>query len=280
MVKTSGKDLKRFAAEIRLETLKELKTRGFGHVGGCMSVVEVLSVLYGGVMRVDPANPDWDERDRLVMSKGHAGPALYATLALRGFFDRGLLQTLNRPGTLLPSHCDRLRTPGVDMTTGSLGQGISAAIGIALGQRLKRKDSYVYLILGDGEMDEGQVWEGILSANQFGLDHLIAFVDANKQQLDGFTVDVMSLGDLSEKFRSFGWHVQRVDGHDVTSIERAVYRAQAETGRPSAIILDTVKGKGCDFLEGTLNNHHVSFTDDRIDSAVLAAENELMEAGR
>jgi len=278
MVKSSEKDLRRFAAEIRLETLRELKARGFGHVGGSMSIVELLSVLYGGVMRVDPARPAWEERDWLVLSKGHAGPALYAALALRGFFDREELKTLNRPGTSLPSHCDRLKTPGVDMTTGSLGQGISTAIGAALGHRLKKRDNWVYLILGDGEVDEGQVWEGALFAHQFKLDRLIAFIDANKQQLDGFTDDVMSLGDLCAKFGSFGWHTQRVDGHDVSAIQDAVEKARAETGRPSVIVLDTIKGKGCNFAEGTLNNHHIAFTDEQMDSAIRIAELAWKEA--
>ena len=196
-----NKELRVFAEEIRVETLKELANLGFGHIGGSMSVVELLAVLYGREMRLDPQNPQGEDRDKLVMSKGHAGPAVYATLALKGYFPREELLTLNQGGTHFPSHCDRLKTTGVDMTTGSLGQGISTACGLALGNRiLGRNDAYVYLVLGDGECDEGQVWEVAAFAAHQMLDHLIAFVDQNKQQLDGSTDDVMYMGDMDDKF--------------------------------------------------------------------------------
>lgn len=266
------KSTKQLAARIRLETLKEFKALGFGHVGGAMSIVETLAALYGELMRIDPGNPSWEGRDWLVMSKGHAGPALYATLALKGYFDREWLETLNRGGTNLPSHCDRNRTPGVDMTTGSLGQGMSTAIGVALGNRLDGRGSFTYLILGDGELDEGQVWEGALFASHFKIGSLIAFVDSNGQQLDGYTRDVMDLGDIKAKFESFGWHAQETDGHDTGAIVAAARRAQKETRKPSAIILDTVKGKGCGFAEGILNNHHMAFTDAQIDAAIACAQ--------
>ena len=186
-----NKQLRVFAEEIRVETLHELAHLGFGHVGGAMSIVELLAVLYGGEMKINPADPQWEDRDRLVVSKGHAGPAVYATLALKGYFPKEMLLTLNQGGTNLPSHCDRTKTPGIDMTTGSLGQGMSTAIGVALGNKLKKSDAYTYLILGDGECNEGQVWEGAMFAPHFKLDHLIAFVDYNKQQLDGACDDVM-----------------------------------------------------------------------------------------
>jgi len=165
-------ELQLFAETIRLNTLRQFKTLGFGHVGGAMSIVETLAVLYGQVMRIDPRQPDWPERDWLVMSKGHAGPALYAALALKGYFPLAMLETLNKAGTSLPSHCDRNLTSGVDMTTGSLGQGMSTAIGVALGHRLDERDNHTFLILGDGECDEGQVWEGALSAAHFRVDRL------------------------------------------------------------------------------------------------------------
>ena len=180
-----NKELRVFAEEIRVETLKELANLGFGHIGGSMSVVELLAVLYGKEMRIDPKDPQWADRDKLVMSKGHAGPAVYATLALKGYFPKEDLLTLNQGGTNFPSHCDRLKTTGVDMTTGSLGQGISTACGLALGNRILGRDAFTYLVLGDGECDEGQIWEGAAFAAHQKLSNLIAFVDLNKQQLDG-----------------------------------------------------------------------------------------------
>ncbi len=264
-------EAKRFAAEIRVETLKELAGLGFGHIGGAMSIVETLAVLYGGVMKIDPQNPRWGDRDWLVCSKGHAGPAIYATLALKGYFPKEMLATLNQGGTSLPSHCDRNKTPGVDMTTGSLGQGMSTAIGVALGNRLDKKDSYTYLILGDGELDEGQVWEGALFANHFKLDNLITFVDANKQQLDGLTDDVMSLGDIACKFKSFGWHVQRIDGHDMEAIAASIEAAKGAKGAPSVIVLNTEKGRGCTYAEGIVPNHHMTFTKEQSAQAIESA---------
>jgi len=269
------KQYEKFAAEIRHETLKELGHLGFGHVGGAMSVVETLAVLYGGVMRIDPKNPRWEDRDWLVCSKGHAGPAIYATLALKGYFPMEMLETLNQGGTNLPSHCDRNKTPGVDMTTGSLGQGMSTAIGVALGNRLDGRDNWTYLILGDGELDEGQVWEGALFANHFKLDNLITFVDYNKQQLDGYTKDIMDLGDIAAKFASFGWHVQNIDGHDVEAIENAIETAKSACGSPSMIVLNTVKGKGCTFAEGSPSNHHIAFSKEQGAQAIEAAKKVL-----
>ena len=251
------KALEKFATQIRLETLKELTHLGFGHAGGAMSVVETLAVLYGEVMRVDPNNPKWEDRDWLVVSKGHSGSAVYATLALKGFFPLEELLTLNQGGTNLPSHCDRNKTVGIDMTTGSLGQGVSSAIGIALGNRLDKKDNYTYLIIGDGECDEGQVWEGSLFAAHHKLDHLVAFVDDNKKQLDGYTRDVLNLGQISQKFAAFDWHVQDVNGADVRQIYDAIEAAKAVKGKPSVIVLDTVKGQGVPFVEETMMNHHI-----------------------
>lgn len=267
--------LERFALQIRLETLKELAHLGFGHIGGAMSVVETLAVLYGEVMRIDPHKPDWEDRDWLVVSKGHAGPAVYATLALKGYFPKEELLTLNQGGTNLPSHCDRNKTIGIDMTTGSLGQGVSSAIGIALGNRIDRRDSYTYLIIGDGECDEGQVWEGALFAAHQKLDHLIAFVDDNKKQLDGYTKDVLNLGRISQKFAAFDWHVQDVDGADVGRIHEAVEIAKSVAGKPSVIVLDTVKGQGVPFVEETLMNHHIVIAQEQADSAIAALEQQL-----
>lgn len=266
----------KFAAEIRVATLEEFKALGFGHVGGVMSIVDTLAVLYGGVMKVDPKNPKWEDRDTFVLSKGHAGPSLYVALALKGFFDKDVLQTLNQGGSILPSHCDRNLTPGIDMTTGSLGQGISAGIGIAFGNRLKKKDCYTYVMLGDGEMNEGQVWEAALFANQKKLDNLIVFIDYNKHQLDGSTDEVMALGDLRQKFEDFGWDAQSIDGHDTEAIYQSIENAKMAKGKPSVIVLNTIKGKGCTFAvkPGTWN-HFMFFTQEEIDEAIAAAKQEL-----
>lgn len=267
-----NKAVRVFAEEIRVETLKEFAALGFGHVGGSMSVIEALAVLYGKEMRIDPQNPQWPERDRLVMSKGHAGPALYATLALKGYFPIEVLKTLNQGGTILPSHCDRLKTPGVDMTTGSLGQGISLACGLALGNRMQGRDAYTYLILGDGECNEGQVWEGAMFAAHFKLNRLIAFVDLNKQQLDGTTEDVMNMGDMVAKFESFGWMTHKVNGHDVDAIIDAVAAGKAQADKPVMIILDTIKGNGCELALQRFPNHHIAFTAEEMAPSIAKAE--------
>ena len=268
-------EIRRFATRVRMEALKSIGAVGIGHIGGTLSVCDLLAVLYGAVMRVDPSNPRWEGRDYLVLSKGHSGPALYATLALKGFFPVDLLKTLNQPGTTLPSHCDRLRTPGIDMTTGSLGQGASSAAGIALGLKRRGMSNRVYLVLGDGECNEGQVWEMALFAHQFKLDNLIAFVDYNKQQIDGFTREICDLGDLAAKFAAFGWHAQTVDGHDVAAILQAIEVAQIQTDSPSVIVLNTVKGKGVSWWEGDRNNHNIAITTEQLGRALQELEAQL-----
>jgi transketolase len=247
-------------------------------VGGAMSVVEALAVLYDGAMRIDPQKPDWPDRDRLVVSKGHAGPAVYAALALRGYFPVEELLTLNKPGTRLPSHCDHTKTPGVDMTTGSLGQGMSTACGLALGQKMDGKGARTYLIVGDGECDEGQIWEGALFAPHYKLDNLIAFCDKNGQQLDGYVKNVLDTGDLAAKFAAFGWFTQSVDGHDAGAVWEAVQKAQRNEGSPSMIVLNTKKGHGCLFAEGKEFNHHIAFTKEEMDTALQSAVKILEEA--
>jgi transketolase len=266
------KRLEDFAREIRVATLKEFAHLGFGHVGGAMSIVELLAVLYGEVMKIDPQNPKWADRDWLVLSKGHAGPALYATLALKGYFPEEMLYTLNQGGTKLPSHADRNLTPGVDMTTGSLGQGFSTGLGVALGHRLDGKDNSVYIVLGDGECQEGQVWEAVLFGGNAKLDNLIVFVDHNKQQLDGYIDDINPLGDLKAKWAEFGWHAQEVDGHDIAEIYTAIQKAKATKGKSSVIVLHTVKGKGCNFAEGVELNHHMRFTQEQMAEALAILE--------
>ena len=272
------KELRVVAEGIRQVTLQTFALLGFGHIGGAMSIIETLAVLYGSELRCDPDNPGWEDRDRLVMSKGHAGPALYATLCLRGFFPKETLKELNQGGGSLPSHCDMHKTIGVDMTTGSLGQGMSTAIGLALGARLNNKEIYTYLILGDGECNEGQVWEGAMFAAHNKLDRLIAFVDWNKQQLDGFTKDIIDMGDFEAKFKAFGWHTRTVDGHDPGKIKAAIAEAKSVTNAPSMIVLDTIKGYGCDFAEGIAANHHINFRPEQIEHAIEIQMRRLEEA--
>lgn len=255
LAKQEMQELRRFSVRIRMETLRAIASIGAGHVGGALSIADVLAVLYGKQLRHDPQRPDWAERDWLVVSKGHAGPAVYAALALRGFFPMEQLQTLNRLGTRLPSHCDHRLTTGIDITTGSLGQGASAAAGAALALRMDGKGSRVFLILGDGELDEGQVWEMALFAAHRGLSNLIAFVDNNHLQIDGTTDEVCALGDIADKFRAFGWFAQAVDGHDVEAIDRAVDAAKAQNSQPSVIVLDTVKGCGWSAAAGKVGSH-------------------------
>lgn len=187
---------------------------------------------------------------------------------MKGYFPMEELKTINTNGTRLPSHCDRNNTPGIDMSTGSLGQGMSTAIGIAHGLKIQDKDNYTYLLIGDGECDEGQIWEGALYAPQQKLDHLIAFVDYNKQQLDGYTKDIMDLGDLKQKFADFGWYALEVDGHDTDAIAAAIELAKTNVGKPTMIILNTVKGKDCTFAEGVLYNHHMTFTKEECETAI------------
>jgi len=272
MDNTTVKQLEKQAKEIRRLTIQAFGSLGEGHVGGALSIVEILTILYFRYMQIDPADPKREDRDRLVLSKGHAGPALYATLAERGYFPADWLETLNRGGTRLPSHCDMNLTPGIDMTTGSLGQGISAAIGLALGNRLNGMDRTVYLIIGDGESDEGQVWEGAMAAAHYKLSNLIAFTDFNRMQIGGYTDDIMSLGDLDAKWKAFGWFTQHIDGHDYTQLAEAIEAAQAEGDRPSMIILDTIKGKGASYAEGDYTNHYMPVTPEQTKEALEKLE--------
>lgn len=269
------KELQRLSTQIRLEAVRAIGRVGIGHIGGSLSMAELMAVLYGKVLKYDPANPKWAERDYLVVSKGHSGPAVYATLALKGFFPLEMLQTLNQGGTNLPSHCDRLKTPGIDMSTGSLGQGASSAAGIALGMKLLGKPNRVYLVLGDGECHEGQVWEMALFANHQKLTNLITFIDDNKQQVDGFTRFICDLGDLPSKFTAFGWHAQRVDGHDVQAIYQAVIEAQNQSEKPAVIVLDTHKGRGVSFWEGNPVNHNIPVSREQLASALNELDSQL-----
>ena len=269
-------ELKLFSAKIRLETSKMLLKRGFGHLGGSFSIVETLSVLYGEVMKIDPKNPKWEERDWFVLSKGHAGPALYSTLALKGYFPLEWLSTLNENGTHLPSHPDRLRTPGVDCTTGSLGQGISQAVGLAKAFQLDHKAIRVYCIVGDGELNEGQVWEAIQFAAHHKLNQFLLFIDENHKQLDGLTKDIMNPFDVKTKLEAFGFNSIRIKGNDEALILRTILECQKINDKPSCIVLDTIKGQGIKFFEDLSDNHHIRFaneTENELKAAITELEN-------
>lgn len=238
------------AVDIRISGLKMVQRAHSGHIGGAFSMSEIMAVLYFDKMNIRPEEPDWEDRDRFVLSKGHCTVALYPTLALRGYFDVEMLDTFRSIDGHLSGHAEMRHVPGVDMSTGSLGQGFSTAVGMAVGAKLSGKELSVYAVMGDGEIQEGQIWEGCMYAGAHKLDNLIGIVDSNKVQLDGTVQEVLDTGDLRAKFESFGFFVQSIDGHDVEAIAEAVDRAKAEKGRPSMIIANTVKGKGVSFMEG------------------------------
>ncbi|MGE5630109.1 MAG: transketolase [Caulobacteraceae bacterium] len=264
MDKNEVQKLEQKCKHIRWLIMDEIGKLGVGHVGGCLSAVEALVVLYHKVMNINPDDPQMEGRDRFVMSKGHAGPAVYAVLADRGYFDVSELDTLNKPETRLPSHCDMLKTRGIDMTAGSLGQGISCAVGMAKASKIKKDNAYIYAMVGDGESQEGQVWEASMAAAQFKLNNLIAFTDNNKMQIDGNTKHIVSVEPLTEKWKAFGWNVISVDGHDVEQIYDAVLEAKKSEVKPTMIILDTIKGKGVSFIEAMgYKNHSTPITEEQ-----------------
>lgn len=253
---------------IRKLILKMMAKVGSGHIGGALSIVEVLVVLYNKIMYIDPKQPKMPDRDRFVLSKGHAGPALYAALADRGYFDVSELDTLNKPNTNLPSHCDMKKTIGVDMTAGSLGQGFSAAVGMAIGARIDKSEIKVYTLIGDGESQEGQIWEAAMLASHQKLNNLIAFLDYNKMQIDGILDQIVGMDPVDKKWESFGWNVSSVDGHNVKEIYDAIKQAQKYDIKPSMIILNTIKGKGADFAEGKVSSHHMNVTGEQCEKAI------------
>lgn len=270
-------ELKKFALKIRIAEIEEFKSLGFGHIGGSLSITDALAVLYGAVMKIDPKNPKMEDRDKLVCSKGHAGPAIYATLALKGFFPYEDIKTLNAPGTHFPSHCDRTKTPGVDMTTGSLGQGTSLAVGIALGDKLKGLDSRTFLVVGDGESDEGQVWEAAMFTGAKKITNLTWLVDENKKQLDGYTMDILNTLDFVEKFKAFGFDAVRINGNDIEQLYDALTAPVGD--KPKAIILDTVKGAGVKEVEETMSNHSMNVPTETYDRWLAQLRSELEALG-
>lgn len=260
-------ELRLFAEQIRLATVEELVELGFGHVGGAMSICELLAVLYGGQLRHDVNAAHDPDRDYLVCSKGHAGPAVYSALALRGFMPLETLKTLNKPATRLPSHCDRNLTPGIDMTTGSLGLGLSVAAGICLGNRIDGRDNYCYAIVGDGEAQEGQIWEAVMAASHHKLSRLIAFIDYNRYQINGKVEDINNISNFSQRFESFGWNSIEVNGHDVAALWEAIDRAKV-SDRPSAIVMHTVKGYGCKYALEQARCHSLKMPADMLEETI------------
>ena len=255
MEKLSEKELQLMAAKGRLLAVDAVYGAASGHPGGSLSCMDILSVLYFDEMNVDPANPKWEDRDRFVLSKGHCAPALYAMLALKGFFPQEDMKLLRSIKSHLSGHPDMVNVKGVDMSTGSLGQGLSAAVGMALAAKLQKKSYRTYAVCGDGEIDEGQIWEAAMAAAKWGLDNLCAFVDVNGLQIDGKTSDVMPSEPLDKKFESFNWNVIKIDGHNYAEIKAALKQAREVKGKPTMIIASTVKGKGVSFMENQAGWH-------------------------
>ena len=252
------KQLKLTAAKIRRHIIEAVSAAKSGHPGGSLSVTDIITTLYFDEMNVDPKNPKMADRDRFVLSKGHCAPALYAALAMKGFFPEEDIETLRKVTSYLEGHPSISTVPGIDISTGSLGQGISNAVGIALAGKLDKKDYRVFTVLGDGETEEGQVWEAAMAAAHYKLDNITAFIDLNGLQIDGNTTDVMNPNPLDEKFRAFGWNVITIDGHNFAEIRAAIDQAKATKGKPTMIIAKTVKGKGVSFMEGDYGWHGVA----------------------
>lgn len=247
--------LKAKAKVIRRHIIRMLGEAGSGHPGGSLSAADIVTALYFHEMRLKPEEPHWPDRDRFVLSKGHAVPVLYAALAERGYFPVEELMTLRKLGSRLQGHPDMKKLPGVEMSTGSLGQGLAAANGMALAARLDKKDYRVYVLLGDGELQEGMVWEAAMAAAHYKLDNIVAFVDHNGLQIDGPVAEVMSPEPVADKWRAFGWHTLCVDGHDPVQILDALAKARTIKGKPTMIVAETTKGKGCSFMEDKVDWH-------------------------
>ena len=254
--------LDQLAKEFRYILTDQICQMGWGHLGGTFSLVEIVITLYWRIMQIDPKNPKWEDRDRLVLSKGHAGPVVYAALAYKGFFPIGELTTVNLEGSRLPSHANALLTPGVDMTTGSMGQGLSCACGLALSARMDGKKHTIFCIVGDGESDEGQIWEAAMFAGHNKLENLVAICDYNRFSIDGATDEICTLEPLADKWRAFNWEVFEMDGHDWDEVYSTMVRSRHVQGRPTMIIAHTKKAKGHRDYENLASSHCLRLTDD------------------
>lgn len=264
----SDLELAQKANQIRQHVIRMIGEAGSGHPGGSLSAADICTVLYFDTMHIDPKQPNMPDRDRFVLSKGHAAPVLYATLAERGYFDTTQLMTLRKLGSSLQGHPDMRKVVGVEMSTGSLGQGLSVACGMAYASKLDQRNNYTYALLGDGEIQEGQIWEAAMFAAHYQLGHLIAFLDYNHLQIDGRIEDVMNPSPLPEKWQAFGWHVQEIDGHNLAEIRQAIALAQAEVNKPSMIIAQTVKGKGVSFMENQAGWHGSAPSQEQVAQAI------------
>ncbi len=254
-VPMSVDELKHMATAIRCDIIEMICTAKAGHPGGSLSATDIVTALYFRLMRVDPQNPRWPDRDRFILSKGHACPVWYAALAERGFYDKSHLTTLRRLGSILQGHPDMNKVPGIDMTTGSLGHGLSVGIGMALAGRLQKKDYHVWVIIGDGESQEGSIWEAAMAGAKWKLDNLTAILDRNNLQNDFYVDDLMPIEPVADKWRAFGWHVVAIDGHDMAAVVTALEAAKARKGVPTMIIARTIKGKGVSYMENVCEWH-------------------------
>ena len=268
MEKSKELNLKRLANNVRVGIIEGVYNAGCGHPGGSLSIADILTYLYFEEMNIDPKNPKLESRDRFVLSKGHCAPALYATLAVKGFFPEEDLFTFRKVDSYLEGHPNMTYVPGVDMSTGSLGQGISTAVGMALAGKIDKKDYRVYSILGDGEIEEGQVWEAAMAAAHYKLDNLTAFVDYNGLQIDGNITDVMNPEPIADKFAAFGWNVITVDGHDHEQIKNAIETAKTVKGKPTMVVCRCVKGKGVSFMENNYAWHGTAPNQEQRDQAI------------
>ena len=272
------KILEQNALKIRMGIIRAISSNKGGHIGGSLDLADVLSVVYTDFMRINIKDPQWGNRDFMIISKGHAGPALYSTLALKDVIDYDRLDNLNKPNSLLPGHCDRNKVPGVDATTGSLGQGLSIAAGVALGAKVKKSDQRVFCIIGDGESAEGQIWEAAQFAAHHKLNNLITFLDWNNMQIDGTVKEVMDIKDPVKKFEAFGWNSVLVEGDDVIAIQKAIINAlNKNNDKPSMIGLKTIKGRGLKCIEQLPNNHCISFNDELKEKAMAELEQKAIE---
>ncbi|OGW78534.1 MAG: transketolase [Omnitrophica bacterium GWA2_52_8] len=268
MTKISVEDLKKRCKQVRRDIIDMTYAAASGHPGGSLSATEIVTALYFGLMNHDPKNPKWPDRDRLILSKGHASPLLYSVLAETGYFDRKLLPTFRKLGSPLQGHPDVRRLPGLEASTGSLGQGLSIGIGMALARRLDKKSFYTYVITSDGETNEGQTWEAAAMAAHHKVDHLIAFLDYNKYQLDDSTKVICDMEPMTDKWIAFGWHVQEIDGHNLDEVIKAVNKAKAVKDQPAMIVAHTVKGKGVSFMENNNHFHGVAPTKEEYEKAM------------
>jgi transketolase len=264
----SVKELEQMAVVIRCDIIDMICTAAAGHPGGSLSAADVVTALYFRVMRIDPENPDWPDRDRFILSKGHACPVWYAALAERGYFDKSHLKTLRRMGSILQGHPDMRKTPGIDMTTGSLGHGLSAGLGMALSGKLQKKDYHVFVIIGDGESQEGSIWEASMAAPNFKLDNLTAILDYNHLQNDYSVDDIMPIHPAVDKWQAFGWHVIDIDGHDMAQVVAALEEAKSHKGKPTMIVANTVKGKGVSYMENVCEWHGKAPCQEEADQAL------------